>query len=263
MTLPNLPDVPHNPTLEQLTQIVAEMSQQLTYLLSGFLSSDNAKQFGGWQVGQTELQSKDKTVGMSTNKTGVDPIRFFAGDLITGSPAFKVTESGKLYATNGEFTGTITGSTITGGTIRTSASGARIELSGDSLKTYNSGNNLNGFAWGNAVTGATFGDTFLYHNGSKIAQFIDEITNYRISGVGAGWLTLGSASTSVFTSGTWNFGGSANFGGSTVTGLSTDTSGFHDHGISAGVTLATTSDGSTVSGYVTWVPSGSHSHNVS
>lgn len=43
----------------------------------------------------------------------------------------------------------------------------------------------------------------------------------------------------------------------------TSTNGFHDHGIDAGVKLATTTDGSTVSGYVTWVPSGNHNHTQS
>lgn len=96
MGIPNLPTVPNNPTTHQLAEIVADLSQQLTYLLSGFLSSDNAREFGGWAVGKTELQSKDKTVGMSTDKTGVDPIRFWAGDVKDGSPNFIVTDSGKV-----------------------------------------------------------------------------------------------------------------------------------------------------------------------
>lgn len=58
MTLPNLPEVPPNPSVQQLAQIVAELSQQLTYLLSGFLSSDNAREFGGWQVSQSKLETK-------------------------------------------------------------------------------------------------------------------------------------------------------------------------------------------------------------
>ena len=94
MGIPNIPEVPPNPSTEQLAQIVAQGFQEIFYLLSGFLSSSNAREFGGWQIGPTEMQSKDKMVGMSTEKTGTDDIRFWAGDLKEASPSFKVTESG-------------------------------------------------------------------------------------------------------------------------------------------------------------------------
>lgn len=103
MTLPNLPEVPPNPTTQQLAQVVGALVQELSYLLSGFLSSNNAREFGGWQIGTTELQSKTKTVGMSTEVTGADDIRFWAGDLKTGSPNFKVTESGIMSTVSGNF----------------------------------------------------------------------------------------------------------------------------------------------------------------
>lgn len=96
MTLPNLPEVPPNPSTQQLAQVVGALVQELSYLLSGFLSSENAREFGGWIVGKTELQSKDKMVGMSTEITGADDIRFWAGDLKTGAPNFAVTESGNI-----------------------------------------------------------------------------------------------------------------------------------------------------------------------
>lgn len=57
MTLPNLPEVPPNPSTQQLAQIVGSLVQELTYLLSGFLSSNNAREFGSWQVSNNELQS--------------------------------------------------------------------------------------------------------------------------------------------------------------------------------------------------------------
>lgn len=56
--IPNLPEIPPKPSTEQLAQIVGELVQQLSYLLSGFLSSDNAREFGGWQVSQTRLETK-------------------------------------------------------------------------------------------------------------------------------------------------------------------------------------------------------------
>lgn len=94
MSIPNIPEIPPNPTTQQLAEIVAQGFQEIFYQLSGFINSQNIKEAGGWLVGPTELQSKDKTVGMSTKKTGADDIRFFAGDVITGSPKFKVTEAG-------------------------------------------------------------------------------------------------------------------------------------------------------------------------
>ncbi|KRE33296.1 hypothetical protein [Paenibacillus sp. Soil724D2] len=96
MTIPNLPEIPPNPSTQQLAQVVGALVQELSYLLSGFLSSDNAREFGGWIVGKTELQSKDKKVGMSTEKTVADDIRFWAGDFKTGAPNFAVTEAGKV-----------------------------------------------------------------------------------------------------------------------------------------------------------------------
>jgi hypothetical protein len=86
---------------EAKLQVIIAFNQamdELDYLLGGFLDSKNAREFGGWLVGQTELQSKDKKVGMSTNKNGADPVRFWAGDFITGSPNFKVTAAGILTA---------------------------------------------------------------------------------------------------------------------------------------------------------------------
>jgi hypothetical protein len=58
MGIPTLPEVPMKPTTEQLAQIVAEGFQQLGYLMSGFLSSDNAREFGGWIVNKTKLETK-------------------------------------------------------------------------------------------------------------------------------------------------------------------------------------------------------------
>lgn len=58
MGIPNLPEIPPNPSTQQLAQIVGALTQELTYLLSGFLSSSNAREFGGWQVSQSKLETK-------------------------------------------------------------------------------------------------------------------------------------------------------------------------------------------------------------
>lgn len=85
-------------TLEQVIDAFAKLQKAFDYLMQGGLDSKNAKEFGGWLVGLTELQSRDKTVGMSTDHDDVDPIRFWAGDLKEGTPKFKVTEAGIMTA---------------------------------------------------------------------------------------------------------------------------------------------------------------------
>lgn len=256
-----------NASLSQVIEAVADLQDNLNFLLNGFLSSDNAREFGGWRIGKTELQSSDKKVGMSTSAVGVDPIRFWAGDVVTGSPSFSVSQSGKMKATNGQFTGTITGSVITGGTVQSGTTGTdRIELSGGKFRGITAAGSVTGLYFDiGAVAGTGIADIFLYHNGTKLLEFYDDITKFTIKGSsGATGMTLGGSSAPTFAAGSWSFNGgsSLNLSSATVTGLSTDSSGYHDHGIDFGVTLATTSDGSSVDGYVTWVPSGSHSHNV-
>jgi hypothetical protein len=86
---------------QQIINTIITINQaldELDWLLGGAIDSKNAKEFGGWIVGLTELQSKDKKVGMSTNKNGTDPVRFWAGDVINGNPNFKVTAAGILTA---------------------------------------------------------------------------------------------------------------------------------------------------------------------
>lgn len=242
MGIPNLPEIPPNPSTQQLAQIVGALTQELTYLLSGFLSSDNAREFGGYIVGKTELQSKDKKVGISSNKNGADPIRFWAGDTIAGSPPFYVTESGKMYATDGYFTGIITGSTITGGTVRSGADGSdRIELSSGKFRGITSSGTITGLYFDiGTYAGTGIADIFFYHNGTKLLQMYDEITNYRISGIAGGWMNLGSASTTTNASGQWDFGGA------TISGLSFSYSGVTDPGGTDGHTHTFTVSGSVI-----------------
>jgi len=70
---------------------------------------------------------------------------------------------------------------ITGGTIRTAASGARIELAGNSMICYDSSGKRHGLVFGSsAAIGTTnsFADVYLYHGGTKTAEFYDEGTGY-------------------------------------------------------------------------------------
>lgn len=170
MPTPNFAQIPtinvESASLEQLRVYVAQlqdamikMQRDLTYLL-GNLDYENMFAVGGWRVHPDRLQSKDGDVGMSTEDTGADDIRFWAGDVITGEPAFYVTKSGKLYAGNGEFVGTITATggliggwtieadklsgdgIIEGGTVRTAESGARVEIEDGKISIYQSNGTL-------------------------------------------------------------------------------------------------------------------------
>lgn len=123
-------------TLEDLIEVVAKMQKSLDYLMQGGLDSKNMREVGGWLIGNTELQSRDKTVGMSTESTGADNIRFWAGDLKTGSPKFTVKESGTMLATD---------ATITGGTLRTNVVGSdRIEKSGGKFRGITAAGSITG-----------------------------------------------------------------------------------------------------------------------
>lgn len=155
---------------------------------------------GGWVVGATSLLDVDGVVGMSSEVTAGNDIRFWAGDAIAANAEFRVYEDGTMYATAGNFTGI-----ITGGTLQTAVSGNRIVITNNSLKTYN-GANLNGFAWGTDVAGATFGDAFLYHAGSKLLEFRDNFDSYSIrGGIAAIGMILGWISSPTTAEGAWTF----------------------------------------------------------
>lgn len=194
-----------NPQFEDIVRKVNTLVNELRQLMLG-MDSVNMFEVGGWLVTQDELASQDGDVGMSTAGTAATSIRFWAGNAVPASAPFRVQQNGKMYATDGEFTGAITGSTITGGTIQTAASGNRIVITNNSLKTYN-GADLNGFAWGADVAGPTFGDAFLYHAGNKKVDFYDNITNFSIKASGADGIIFGGGTGPTYANGTWNMGG--------------------------------------------------------
>lgn len=65
-------------THEELVERVAKLEKTLEYLFSG-LDTKNIREVSGWRVRPTELVSRDGDVGMSTEDTGGDDIRIFAG----------------------------------------------------------------------------------------------------------------------------------------------------------------------------------------
>jgi len=69
---------------------------------------------GGWVVDATSIKDAAGVVGLSSEVTGGDDIRFWAGDATPASAEFKVTEAGALTASSATITGAIT---ATSGTI--------------------------------------------------------------------------------------------------------------------------------------------------
>lgn len=282
MPLPNLPEVPPNPTTQQLAQVVGSLIQELSYLLGGFLSSDNARNFGGFDINRWNLKHESGIVGMSGESPQDNTaVRFWSGNADPTVAPFRVQQNGKL--------------TATGATIESSSSAEKVVLDSNGLHSYDefgiervtladtpdqstkalyfwdsagpAGSNLGFLTYGTAFIdganrtglfivgtgGAILGSLFLSNNG--IVELVTDAaspTGFRavdgntpeING-GGGWETIATL---------------IDLAGKATAGASTSGVGSHDHGISAGVTLATTSDGSTVDGYVTWVPSGAHSH---
>lgn len=193
--------------VQQLANITAMAMKELDWLINGNISSQNTREIAGYNISSTELKHKSGIVGMSGyDASNPLAVRFWSGNANKSIAPWRVQQNGKMYATDGEFTGTITGSTITGGTIQTAASGNRIVISNNSLKTYN-GANLNGFAWGTDVAGPTFGDAFLYHAGNKLVDFYDNITNFSIKASGSDGIIFGGGTGPTYANGTWNMSG--------------------------------------------------------
>ncbi|AZN43356.1 hypothetical protein [Paenibacillus albus] len=99
MGLLNLPRIPRGASPEQMANIYNQAIEEMEHRVNGFLQSSNIQEVGGWKVGQTELESKDKDVGMSTVDTSGDDVRFWAGGSNPDTAPWRVTKSGKMTAT--------------------------------------------------------------------------------------------------------------------------------------------------------------------
>lgn len=110
MATVKLPSVNSGMSPDELANVVARLIKEVQYLVDGNLDSKNAREFGGYQVSLTSFSSKNGVVGLSSAETAGDDIRVWAGDLLSGTPAFRVYESGKLVASNAEITGKVTAS---------------------------------------------------------------------------------------------------------------------------------------------------------
>ena len=137
---------------QEIVDYIIRLERKLDFLLQKGLDTDNVREISGWRASPDQLASKDGDVGMSTTDTAGDDIRFWAGDVITGTPSFYVTKSGKMFAGNGEFVGKITadegeigGFTITA-TALTATAGGTIQnqtAAGDKVYINNTGFHAN------------------------------------------------------------------------------------------------------------------------
>lgn len=242
MPIPQLPGALN--TVDDIKNYIMRLERELRFMMESGLDSTNAFEFGGWRVKDDMIVSKDADVGMSTADTAADDVRFFAGP--NGDVWFYyVTKSGKLYATDAFITGLITGSTIIGGVIKTAETGARIELSGGVLTGYSEANNLHGLVF-SPIPETTLFDLYLYHDGIRLLEFIDNVLGVTIRGSSLSvGMTLGDTSAPTFGAGSWTFIGDATFDND-INGKATEAY-FADH---AGT--ASAADELSPSGEIAW-----------
>lgn len=96
----------------ELVDHVANMQKTVEFYLGGNLDTQNAREFGGWQIKPNYLMHKTGNVGLhsgpSTGSDAADPVRIWAGDKSPEFAPFRVHHSGKVVMTNADITGSIT-----------------------------------------------------------------------------------------------------------------------------------------------------------
>lgn len=197
--------------------------------ISGKINATSGK-IGGWTISSSGLSNGDN-IYLRSN-----------GSMKVGSN-FSVSSSGKLTAKNAEFSGTISGATISAGTISgADISGGTISgttISGGTIKSGNatiSGGTISGATIsGGIVTGATirggkyyntegtahievgnasYGDFyFRTGNGNNIFQIYDNVGVLTLKSFGNNFLNYNAGIKAAYAIGAWNFGSA------TVTGL--------------------------------------------
>lgn len=251
------------------------------------------KIYNGCKIGPDEGFVTERSDGKAkTVMNATDGISIYSD---TGSGLIKnfyVDMNGKIKARqididgSGTFSGSITGSTITGGIIKTAASGQRLEISNNGLLNYNSSNKKEGIAieYFSGSSGVK-----IYHDDA--AQMFIGISE-NVGGSSIGIISplytdlyigeyYGQVGATVKAYGNWDFhnatllnigtwdGGSHSHSASTTSSGShghiayTGTDGKHNHGIPSGAKIALVNESFNVIGYYSWVESGAHSHGVS
>lgn len=211
MGIVSIPQPEYGMSITDLIDIVARQSKMLEFLVNGRIDSANVREIAGFNVSATTFKHKSGIVGMSSAGSLGSSVRFWAGNADPNFAPFRVTQDGSGFASN---------FTIEGGVIRTNPAGnQRIELSSGSFKGYTADNLLSGLVF-DPNKSSDIVDLFLYHRGSKLVEFFDSITQFRIRGAtGATGFTLGGNGVPTFGDGNWSFnaGFTVTFNGSLVT----------------------------------------------
>lgn len=102
VSLPNLDAIMQiqdpDQRFEALVNTVGILIKNLSEI-NGYMNSKNLFEAGGWLVKSTELASKAGDVGMSSEATAADDVRFWSGGTNKNTAPWRVTESGKMTAT--------------------------------------------------------------------------------------------------------------------------------------------------------------------
>lgn len=228
MGITNFPKVTGEESIEDLRNLVGILIKEVEYLANGHIDSNNIREIAGYKVNNTDLKHRSGIVGMSgADQANGNAVRFWAGSSDPNSAPFRVQQDGTLYATDGNFTGNITGSTITGSLIRTGDIGtSRLELQTGGFRGVTSDGFLSGLVFNPTPTDIV--DLFLYHRGTKLLEFYDDITKFTIRGTSsATGMTLGGFAAPTFAAGSWSFnsGSSLDLTNATVSGLTFSFSG--------------------------------------
>lgn len=85
-----------NESPKELADMIAKLQKQVEFLINGKLSSVNIREIGGYLVDEDRLYSKDGDVGMSSEDTGGDDVRYWAGGTDPETAALQIRKSGKI-----------------------------------------------------------------------------------------------------------------------------------------------------------------------
>lgn len=93
--IPKLGGLSYGASNDEIIDYIARLEKTIQWMMTGNLSSKNVREIGGWLVSQTELKSRDGTVGFSSANDAADPVRIWAGSTNKDAAPWRVYASGK------------------------------------------------------------------------------------------------------------------------------------------------------------------------
>lgn len=111
-------DVGGGASNQELTDALIALNRSLEWQFQN-LDSQNVREIGGWIVSNTDLMSRTLDVGMSTDSSLSENVRYWAGSMDRYNAPYRVYDSGRFVATDATITGNInmTGGNITWGSV--------------------------------------------------------------------------------------------------------------------------------------------------